>query len=207
MINRKSNIIINMAQALIWACIFILPSAVWYLIASDIKSLGATFFLTTSLMLPSFLVYALNYYLLIPCLLFSGKQKWFFIANSALVLFFIALPIIRDGFIPEIPKEVLEAFPKAKFPIIAIGGILLKLIFYAVMVALPTGLQFVMRWNNERQMMEEERRRNAEAELNWLKNQLNPHFLFNTLNNISSLTQIDADKAQESIGQLSGLLR
>ena len=41
----------------------------------------------------------------------------------------------------------------------------------------------------------------------WLKNQLNPHFLFNTLNNISSLTQIDADEAQNSIGELSDLLR
>ena len=47
----------------------------------------------------------------------------------------------------------------------------------------------------------------GEAELTWLKHQLNPHFLFNTLNNISSLTQIDPDKAQESIGQLSDTLR
>jgi sensor histidine kinase YesM len=31
----------------------------------------------------------------------------------------------------------------------------------------------------------------AEAELLWLKNQLHPHFLFNTLNNISSLILID----------------
>ena len=46
-----------------------------------------------------------------------------------------------------------------------------------------------------------------EANLSWLKNQLNPHFLFNTLNNISSLTQIDADKAQNSITELSDLLR
>ena len=45
------------------------------------------------------------------------------------------------------------------------------------------------------------------GELAWLKNQLNPHFLFNTLNNISSLVQIDQDTAQESIGQLSDLLR
>ena len=75
------------------------------------------------------------------------------------------------------------------------------------MVAMPVGLKYVMRWNDEKHKMEEERRRNAEAELTWLKNQLNPHFLFNTLNNISSLTQIDADKAQESIGQFSELLR
>ena len=41
----------------------------------------------------------------------------------------------------------------------------------------------------------------------WLKNQINPHFLFNTLNNISSLAQIDSDGTQEAIMQLSDLLR
>lgn len=207
MTNRKSNIIINTAQGLIWACLFILPSAVWYFIASDIQSFGATFYLTTQLLLPAFLVYTINYCVLIPLLLFSSKRKYFYIINSAIILFLIALPVIRDGFIPDIPQEVIEAFPNARFLWIAIGGVVLKIIFYAVIVAMPVGLKYVMRWNEEKHKMEEERRRNAEAELTWLKNQLNPHFLFNTLNNISSLTQIDADKAQESIGQFSELLR
>ena len=47
----------------------------------------------------------------------------------------------------------------------------------------------------------------TEAELAWLKNQLNPHFLFNTLNNIASLTQTSPANAQRAIGQLSELLR
>ena len=55
MTNKKSNMIINTAQGLIWACLFILPSAVWYFIASDIQSFGATFYLTTQLLLPAFL--------------------------------------------------------------------------------------------------------------------------------------------------------
>ena len=46
-----------------------------------------------------------------------------------------------------------------------------------------------------------------DAELKYLQAQINPHFLFNTLNNISSLTQIDADAAQDAIAQLSDLLR
>ena len=207
MTNRKSNMIINTAQALIWACLFILPSAVWYFIASDIKSFGATFHLTTQLLLPAFLVYTINYCVLVPLVLFSRRKKYFYLINSALILFLIAIPVIKSGFIPEVPQEVRDAFPNAKFLWIAIGGVVLKIIFYAVMVAMPVGLKYVMRWNDEKHKMEEERRRNAEAELTWLKNQLNPHFLFNTLNNISSLTQIDADKAQESIGQFSELLR
>ncbi len=46
-----------------------------------------------------------------------------------------------------------------------------------------------------------------DAELNWLKLQLNPHFLFNSLNSISSLTMTAPEKAQEMIIRLSDLLR
>ncbi len=46
-----------------------------------------------------------------------------------------------------------------------------------------------------------------EAELNYLKAQTNPHFLFNTLNNIYSLTRDKSDMAPESILRLSKILR
>lgn len=46
-----------------------------------------------------------------------------------------------------------------------------------------------------------------DAELNWLKLQINPHFLFNSLNSISSLTISAPEKAQEMINRLSELLR
>ena len=46
-----------------------------------------------------------------------------------------------------------------------------------------------------------------EAELNFLKSQTNPHFLFNTLNNIYSLARVKSDLAPESILRLSKILR
>jgi two-component system, LytTR family, sensor kinase len=46
-----------------------------------------------------------------------------------------------------------------------------------------------------------------EAELSYLKSQTNPHFLFNTLNNIYSLARDKSDLAPESILRLSGILR
>ncbi len=46
-----------------------------------------------------------------------------------------------------------------------------------------------------------------EAELSLLKSQINPHFLFNSLNSISSLTITDPDKAQTMIIKLSDFLR
>ena len=46
-----------------------------------------------------------------------------------------------------------------------------------------------------------------EAELKSLRNQLNPHFLLNTLNNIYALIAFDTDKAQQAVQELSRLLR
>jgi LytS/YehU family sensor histidine kinase len=46
-----------------------------------------------------------------------------------------------------------------------------------------------------------------EAELNALKSQINPHFLFNSLNSISSLTMTDPEKAQEMVIKLSDFMR
>ncbi|MBQ9287866.1 MAG: histidine kinase [Bacteroidaceae bacterium] len=46
-----------------------------------------------------------------------------------------------------------------------------------------------------------------EAELRNLRNQINPHFLLNTLNNIYALIQFDQSKAQETVQELSKLLR
>jgi LytS/YehU family sensor histidine kinase len=46
-----------------------------------------------------------------------------------------------------------------------------------------------------------------EAELNMLRSQIRPHFLFNSLNSISSLTMTDPGKAQEMVIKLSELMR
>ena len=86
---------------------------------------------------------------------------------------------------------------------VAFGAFFLHLL----VVGCAVGFRYIVRWGDMQMRLKEERQKNAEAELAWLKNQLNPHFLFNTLNNISSLVQIDQDTAQESIGQLSDLLR
>lgn len=47
----------------------------------------------------------------------------------------------------------------------------------------------------------------ADAELKNLRNQINPHFLLNTLNNIYALTAFNQEKAQKAIMELSGMLR
>lgn len=46
-----------------------------------------------------------------------------------------------------------------------------------------------------------------EVEISMLRSQINPHFLFNSLNSISSLTMVDAERAQEMVIKLSDYMR
>ena len=87
------------------------------------------------------------------------------------------------------------------------SGAFLFLLLDSLMAGVAIGIRQFIRIRQIRQQLKDEKAKNTEAELAWLKSQINPHFLFNTLNNISSLTQIDPDAAQDAIAQLSDLLR
>ena len=64
-------------------------------------------------------------------------------------------------------------------------------------------------WNNTRNeiMLEEHRRLLVEARMDALTSQMHPHFLFNALNSISSLTRLDPELARRMIQKLSNILR
>jgi LytS/YehU family sensor histidine kinase len=65
---------------------------------------------------------------------------------------------------------------------------------------------FVIRYQDEKENTVKLQKEKAELELRSLKSQLNPHFLFNTLNNIYSLSLSHSDRTSESISRLSDIL-
>jgi len=64
-------------------------------------------------------------------------------------------------------------------------------------------------WNNTRieRKLQEQEQLLLQARMEALQNQINPHFLFNTLNSISSLVRFDPDTAREMIVKLASILR
>src|ERR1700730_1326071 len=95
-----------------------------------------------------------------------------------------------------------------------IWGVFTGACFYAVVVMVYTAVRFRTMYAAERLSVAEFARRSAalEAELTRsnldpLRSQLRPHFLFNTLNAISVCVMEDADKAREMLLRLSTLLR
>ena len=203
--NRRNNrLILNIAQVLIWACAMLLPAAVTWLISGDSNRFNMTFWSSFYMLVPICLVYLVNYFILVPKLLFRKKMVWFIVANVLLLALLNAPSLIPRG---EIPEAIREHIQRRDILAFRIPTLISAAFFQLVFIFLAIGVRSIIRSNDIAFQLQEEKRKTAEAELTWRKHQLNPHFLFNTLNNISSLTQIDPDKAQESIAQLSDTLR
>lgn len=78
---------------------------------------------------------------------------------------------------------------------------------FAFSAAVGTLLCLAMKWQKAEAARREMEIQKTEAELKNLRNQINPHFLLNTLNNIYALISFDQSKAQKAVLSLSALLR
>lgn len=78
-------------------------------------------------------------------------------------------------------------------------------LMFIALVALTIRLS--LQWHKAESARRKAEFERQEAELQNIKNQINPHFLLNTLNNIYALTTFDAERAQKAIQELSQLLR
>jgi hypothetical protein len=88
-----------------------------------------------------------------------------------------------------------------------VGFFLVNAVIYSLVAGLSVAIKMTDGWYRVAAIQRELEKERAEAELQNLKSQLNPHFLFNTLNNIYSLIAFSPEKAQEAVHDLSRLLR
>ncbi|UOE52502.1 histidine kinase [Mucilaginibacter sp. SMC90] len=170
---------------------------------------------TLMYLIPSmFLAYTLMY-LVIPKLVLPGKYAWATLSAAVLVFLIAALSatlsmtvidylrhLNADKISPVVAHEPHPAF-YVQFGVAMLAGLRGSITVGGVAAAIK-----LMKCFYERQqaalMLEKEK---ASAELQMLKAQLHPHFLFNTLNNIYSFTQEVSEKASGMIMGLSQLLR
>ena len=186
---QSKDIGILLTQVLLLSLIVLSPGLISYVISHDKAQLMTSLSVSGYWLAPMGIVYLLNFYLLVPYLWFQRRFWQFLLLNVALVTVCNSHILFNDtSTMPEIFRAGFSSF----------AGIAMLINWMAIGIALS--IRYVMR-------QQERKQKEVEAELAWLKNQINPHFLFNTLNNISSLTQIDADAAQDAIAQLSDLLR
>ena len=81
------------------------------------------------------------------------------------------------------------------------------IIMLILMLGMNIGVKLYFRQRRDRLRLAQLEKQNLEQQLEYLRYQINPHFLMNTLNNIHALVDIDAERAKESIVSLSKIMR
>ena len=149
-----------------------------------------------------FVIFYINYLILIPTILFKEHIGRFILLNIALI-FIVSIGLRYWHNMMAFPPPVR---PRSYLPPRYIFYIrdMTSMIF---MVGLSVAIRMSLRWSATELARREAVKSRTEAELKNLRNQLNPHFLLNTLNNIYALTAFDTEKAQQAIQELSKLLR
>ena len=87
------------------------------------------------------------------------------------------------------------------------NSFILGMVVSALLLTIEISTQFFQGWKSSLIEVEKYKAQHAQAELRNLKEQINPHFLFNNLSVLSSLVYKDADKAVDFIKQMSNVYR
>ena len=177
------------AQVLLLSLTLLSPGLISYVTSHNPQLAWESLTVSAYWLAPAIVVYLLNFYLCVPLLWFRHRRWQFVVTDTILIVFSNSHMLFKD--FQTLPEGTLAGYS---------SFLIFSLLVNLMAIGIAISIRYVMRQGEKKQ-------KEVEAELAWLKNQINPHFLFNTLNNISSLTQIDADKAQDTLMQLSDLLR
>jgi sensor histidine kinase YesM len=144
--------------------------------------------------------YFVNYFL-IPRYLLKDRYGFFilYFIYTLIISLFLEIVIVVTTFILLAGLNVRNMSP-ASFDFFFLLTSLLMVVLLGVCIKL------LLHWRDSKENYQKLMRDKVEAELKFLKVQLNPHFLFNTLNNLYYLTTEKSDKAPLAILQLSELL-
>lgn len=183
----------------------------------------------------SALIFYINYLFLVPRLFFRKKRFSYYLALPFLIVFLWLIydfasekvyNYIRDNgnqeqLREEYPQQAVRTPGEGRMPRPPLGPIRRPWIVIAIpnaraigyfsssllMIFLSLGLRVLERQSKMEKMHEELERTRLNTELAFLKNQISPHFFFNTLNNIYSLIGRNNDDSKNAVIRLSKLMR
>ena len=163
------------------------------------------------------LVFYINYFLIIPRALRNRHAALRMVIYN-LVVITVALTIIwlicrwMEPYWHTImphrgPKPGHRPPPGVSSLLWSMKWMVRDIVMLVLTIALGAALKLGDNWARMQQHSREIIAARREQELSSLKNQLNPHFLFNTLNTIYALIAVSPDTAQKAVHELSSMLR
>lgn len=191
-----------------------------FLMLSVIGNIVAFFMNPYFLKTPILLLYNCAYSILIGFPIMKGNElvlvyiskkiEW---KDSPLKKFFVslfAMIVVSSGIAITLHYLVMLITGKGfmfAFSDSALDVLLFQVLILVYVFTLFTGIEFFKMWKQGLLKQEALQRKAVELQLEAIKNQVNPHFLFNSLNSLSSLVYIDQDQAVEFIEKLSNIYR
>jgi two-component system, LytTR family, sensor kinase len=170
------------------------------------------------------IIFYSNYLILVPKFFFrSQKYKYYlsviflltflyFISDRSNELIFKYVPgrnnteeidkAKKEG--KELPPKPDEHFGPPPFREMHLFNYMFTSLF---LIFLSVGMRVLERHSQTEKLQKELEKEKLNSELAFLKNQISPHFFFNTLNNIYSLISINAEDSQKAVLRLSKLMR
>jgi LytS/YehU family sensor histidine kinase len=151
--------------------------------------------------LPYFLIFVVNDKLLAPQLVFRNRYKWYFLG-----LFIVVFAVFGTIELLDFRYWQMDDSLRNKASLTELEWYW-NVLFSILMAAANTMIKLYYRALDTEQRMAILERENIEQQMQYLKYQINPHFLMNTLNNIHAMIDFDTEMAKRSVMDLSRMLR
>jgi hypothetical protein len=200
----------NLVYLIIWVMVFAMPVFLstggdnidWIRVKHE-----------TIRMFPFFIIFLLNNFILFR---FFKNKKYInysiFTIIAVIVFSLIASFNIEIFKALDIPRPRMHRPPKPmelheNFMLEFLNRFFYNFIFSVLVLGFNNAFKILTFWFEDRRNYEILQKEKLQTELEVLKNQISPHFLMNTLNNIHALIDYDKEIAKESVVKLSKLMR
>lgn len=202
---RSYDLIERLIYIIIWWLIFIAPLILsssgdhinWYRVRHDWMRI-----------IPFLLMFLINNQLLFNY--FKSRHYTTYFTITAVQVVSLSLLGAFDHLVDELlnlPRPMPPHGPPQPENMIFINKALFNLLIGVLVIGLNNAIKIGLQWVEDIQNYEKLQKENLKTELAFLKHQISPHFLMNTLNNIHALVNYDKEVAQNSIVKLSKLMR
>ncbi len=195
--NRDFFIKYKLHHIFFWMLVF----GVWFFLRVDDYSLESTAFNVTLIKVAELaaMIYITNY-ILIPQLLYKKQYVWF-------AIIFVVMIFCSSIIKMNILGRLLNSYQLINWSDNLKKSLYDNIIPHFFLVIAGAAIKLMFDYGRLQQRMAETAREKAEAELNFLKSQINPHFVFNSLNSVYFLINKENTEARDALHKFSEMLR
>lgn len=207
-IQKKQAIGENLLYVMVWAAIILVPVLNSQMMSEMHVNLENVLIAWRQIA-PYLIIFLIHNAIIAPRYVLRRKYGKYLLSNLALIISVFWLVQIYEAHLSDhLPQqadpETLDAYRKASFSNLEMYW---NVVLGFFMTGANTGIKLIYQSMRDEQQMEVLKRQNLQAEMDYLKYQINPHFFMNTLNNIHALIDLDPAAAQTAVIDLSKMMR